>query len=175
MEKKKLVRFSLEEWQANPKRKVVTQDGKDVRILCVDRMDEKRELPVVALVAYEWTGDRAEALCEFDAYGMQNGNDYDNGWILYFKETYADVLPDELLANGFRPIRKKSKERDFHKTINAGKENKYDIFVNATQKTASYMRVGSNGMIASARIPLKEGMTYAEIQEWAENIEKIMR
>lgn len=39
MEKKKLVRFSLEEWQANPKRKVVTDDGRDVRIICVDRMN----------------------------------------------------------------------------------------------------------------------------------------
>lgn len=28
MEKKKLVRFSLEEWQANPKRTVVTDNGR---------------------------------------------------------------------------------------------------------------------------------------------------
>ena len=41
MKKKKLVRFSLEDWQANPKRKVVTDDGRDVRIVCVDRMGEK--------------------------------------------------------------------------------------------------------------------------------------
>nr|DAP44045.1 MAG TPA: hypothetical protein [Caudoviricetes sp.] len=38
---KKLTRFSLEELQANPKRKVVTDDGRDVRIVCVDRMDGK--------------------------------------------------------------------------------------------------------------------------------------
>lgn len=173
MEKKKLTRFSVEEWKANPKRKVVTQDGRDVRILCVDRLDEKRELPVVALVAYEWTGDRSEALCEFDAYGEQNGNDYDNGWILYFEETYDDILENELLANGFRPIREESKERDFYKTI--GKENKYDIYVNVTQKTAGYMCVGSEGKIASARIPLNEGITCAEIQEWAEKINKAIQ
>ena len=41
MEKKKLVRFSLEAWQANPKRRVVTNTGKDVRILCVDRIGGK--------------------------------------------------------------------------------------------------------------------------------------
>ena len=41
MKKKKLVRFSLEDWQANPKRKVVTDDGRAVRIVCVDRMGEK--------------------------------------------------------------------------------------------------------------------------------------
>ena len=172
MEEKKLARFSVKEWEANPKRKVVTQDGRDVRILCVDRMDEKRELPVVALVPYEWTDDRAEALCEFDADGIQNGNKDDNGWILYFKETYADVLEDELLANGFRLIMEKSEERTFYKTINAGKENRYDIFVNTTQKTASYTRVGSDGMFASVRIPLNEGMTCAEIQDWAEKTNK---
>lgn len=166
MEEKKLVRFSLEEWVANPKRRVVTQDGKDVRILCVNRMGGKRELPVVALVLCEGAGSRAEALCEFDADGIQNGNK--NGWILYFKETYADVLEDDLLANGFSLLMEKSEERTFYKTINAGKENRYDIFVNTTQKMASYTRVGLDGMFASIRIPLNEGMTCAEIQDWAE-------
>lgn len=169
MEEKKSARFSVKEWEANPKRRVVTQDGKDVRILCVDRMGEKRELPVVALVSYGET----EALCEFDADGIQNGNK--NGWMLYFKETYADVLEDELLANGFRLLMEKSEERTFYKTINAGKENRYDIFVNTTQKMASYTRIGSDGMFASVRIPLNEGMTCAEIQDWAEKTNKAIQ
>ena len=126
MEEKK-TRFSVKEWEANPKRRVVTNTGKDVRILCVDRIGGEKILPVVALVLCEGAGSRAEALCEFDADGIQNGNK--NGWILYFKETYADVLEDELLANGFRLIMEKSEERTFYKTINAGKENRYDIFV----------------------------------------------
>lgn len=45
MEKKKLVKFSLEEWQANPKRKVVTDDGRDVRIICTDF--DNPDFPVV--------------------------------------------------------------------------------------------------------------------------------
>ena len=171
MEEKKLVRFSVKEWQANPKRRVVTNTGKDVRILCLDRIGGEKILPVVALVLCEGAGNRAEALCEFDAYGIQNGNKEDNGWILYFKETYAD----ELLANGFRLLIEESKERTFYKTINAGKENSYDIFVNMTQKTASYMRVGLDGMFASVHIPLNEGMTCAEIQEWAEKINKTIQ
>lgn len=174
MEKEK-TRFTIEEWQTNPKRRVVTNTGKDVRILCVDRMGEKRELPVVALVLCEGAGSRAEALCEFDADGVQNGKKDDNGWILYFKETYADVLEDELLANGFRLLMEKSEERTFYKTINAGKENRYDIFVNTTQKMASYTRIGSDGMFASVRIPLNEGMTCAEIQEWAEKTNKAIQ
>ena len=168
MEEKKLVRFSLEEWVANPNRKVVTDDGRDVRIICIGRMNGERELSITAQVSYGET----EALCEFNADGIQNGNKDGNGWILYFKETYADVLEDELLANGFRLLMEKSEERTFYKTINAGKENRYDIFVNTTQKMASYTRIGSDGMFASVRIPLNEGMTCAEIQDWAEKTNK---
>ena len=168
MEEKKLARFSVKEWEANPKRRVVTQDGKDVRILCVDRIGGEKILPVVALVSYGET----EALCEFDADGIQNGNK--NGWILYFKETYADVLEDELLANGFRLLMEKSEERTFYKTINAGVENAYYLYVRLTNevKEVSYMRMGQKGIEVSVRMMLKEGTTYAEIQEWAEKINK---
>lgn len=175
MEEKKLARFSVKEWEANPKRRVVTQDGKDVRILCVDRIGGEKILPVVALVLCEGAGSRAEALCEFDADGIQNGNENGDGLRLYFKETYADVLEDELLANGFRLLMEKSEERTFYKTINAGKENRYDIFVSMTQKTASYTRVGLDGMFASVRIPLNEGMTCAKIQDWAEKTNKAIQ
>ena len=139
MEEKKIARFSVKEWEANPKQRVVTNTGKDVRILCVDRIGGEKILPVVA------------------------------------KETYADVLEEELLANGFRLLMEKSEERTFYKTINAGKENGYDIFVNTTQKTASYTHIGLDGMFASVRIPLNEGMTCAEIQDWAEKTNKAIQ
>ena len=42
--------FSLEEYLKNPSRKVVTRDGKSVRIICTDA---KGICPVVGLVAYE--------------------------------------------------------------------------------------------------------------------------
>ena len=167
MEEKKLVRFSLEEWQANPKRRVVTNTGKDVRILCVDRIGGEKILPVVALVSYGET----EALCEFDADGIQNGNK--NGWILYFKETYADVLADELLANGFRSFGEVG-DKTYYKKVNAGGENAYYLYVRLTNevKEVSYMRMGQIGIEVSVRMMLKEGTTYAEIQEWAEKIDK---
>lgn len=168
MEKKKLVRFSLEEWQANPKRKVVTNTGKDVRILCVDRMGGERIMPVIALVLCEGIGCRAEALCEFDANGVQNGEEDNNGWRLYFEETSEDNLVKELLENGFRYISKE--EKDFYKTINAGSANEYDIYVNVTEKTASYLRK-KNGTYASARMPFEEGTTSAEIEKWAEKLD----
>ena len=42
--------FNLEEYLANPSRKVVTRDGRKVRIICTDA---KGICPVVGLVAYE--------------------------------------------------------------------------------------------------------------------------
>lgn len=41
--------FNLEEYLANPSRKVVTRDGRSVRIRCTDRKSE--EQPIVALIA----------------------------------------------------------------------------------------------------------------------------
>ena len=41
--------FNLEEYLANPSRKVVTRDGRNVRIICTDRKSE--EQPIVALVS----------------------------------------------------------------------------------------------------------------------------
>ena len=41
--------FSIEEYLANPSRKVVTRDGRSARICCTDRKSE--EQPIVALIA----------------------------------------------------------------------------------------------------------------------------
>ena len=167
MEEKKLARFSVKEWEANPKRRVVTNTGKDVRILCVDRIGGEKILPVVALVLCEGAGNRAEALCEFDADGIQNGNKDDNGWILYFKETYADVLADELLANGFRSFGEVG-DKTYFKKVNAGEENAYYLYVRLTNEE----NMGQKGIEVRVRMMLNEGTTYAEIQEWAEKIDK---
>ena len=43
--------FSLDEYLKNPSRKVVTRDGRDVRIICTDRA--YKDYPVVALVSNE--------------------------------------------------------------------------------------------------------------------------
>ena len=40
--------FNLEEYLANPSRKVVTRDGELARIICIDRPDD--DLPIAALV-----------------------------------------------------------------------------------------------------------------------------
>ena len=45
--------FSLENYLENPNRKVVTRDGRSVRIICTNRLDEN--YPVIALVNDEYT------------------------------------------------------------------------------------------------------------------------
>lgn len=42
-------KFSLEEYLKNPKRKIVTRDGRDARIICTDRAGSTTK-PVVALI-----------------------------------------------------------------------------------------------------------------------------
>lgn len=46
--------FSLEEYLKNPSRKVITRDGRAVRILCTDRKDLYQH-PIVALVETDGT------------------------------------------------------------------------------------------------------------------------
>ena len=45
--------FNLEKYLENPNRKVVTRDGRSVRIICTNRLDEN--YPVIALVNNEYT------------------------------------------------------------------------------------------------------------------------
>ena len=41
--------FNLEEYLKNPSRKVVTRDGRSVRIVCTDRKS-KQDFPIIALI-----------------------------------------------------------------------------------------------------------------------------
>ena len=43
--------FNLDEYLKNPSRKVVTRDGKNVRIVCTDK--KGNDYPVVALIEWE--------------------------------------------------------------------------------------------------------------------------
>lgn len=47
---KNMKQFSLEEYLKNPSRKVVTRDGRAVRIICIDK--KGNNYPIIALVKY---------------------------------------------------------------------------------------------------------------------------
>ena len=58
--------FSLEEYLKNPSMKVVTRDGKNVRIVCTDK--KGNDYPVVALI--EW--EKTEEACDYTKDGCLN-------------------------------------------------------------------------------------------------------
>ena len=74
--------FSLEEYLKNPSQKVITRDGRKVRILCTDY---KNEQPLVAIVA---EGNKEEIHFYF-----QNGT-----WCISYPEHSLDLF--------FAPIKK---------------------------------------------------------------------
>ena len=47
--------FSLEKYLANPSRKVVTRDGRNVRIICTDRED--LDFPIITLIKKKFGGE----------------------------------------------------------------------------------------------------------------------
>ena len=78
--------FNLEEYLANPSKKVVTREGRDVRIICTDKCGGH---PIVALVRY----DDAESLVCYDMNGRMWGSTEDlffapekhEGWVNVYK------------------------------------------------------------------------------------------
>ncbi len=86
--------FSLEKYLKNPNRKIVTRDGKSVRIVCTDR--ECMDFPIVALIKFkDWEG-----VCMFSTYG-QCCDSKDDELDLFFapkKKVYSFKEGDRVLA-----------------------------------------------------------------------------
>ena len=83
--------FNLEEYLANPSRKVVTREGKPARIICTDAKFEK--YPLVALITKK---DGQEFIAIFDTLGKYHCKHYSyldlffapekhEGWINLYK------------------------------------------------------------------------------------------
>ena len=88
--------FNLEEYLKNPSKKVVTRDGRSVRIICTDRVDN--DYTVLALVMT----DNQEDMYSYTANGqnLRNRiNDIDlffapekhEGWLNLFKDTLGII------------------------------------------------------------------------------------
>ena len=94
-------RFSLEDYLADPSRKVVTRDGKQVRIICTDA---EGNYPIIGLISHEG-GERPESFTKNGKYINNNGSDSDlffapvkkSGWVNLFRrgsETETGVVFD---------------------------------------------------------------------------------
>ena len=96
--------FSLEEYLANPSRKVVTRNGRSVKIICTDRKNINH--PIVALIENELTeGEGVLCYTEEGKIFNQVSNDADlffvsekkEGWInLYRTETSSQYVTSNL-------------------------------------------------------------------------------
>ena len=84
--------FSLEKYLANPSRKVVTRDGKNVRILCTDRKLDSKEV-----VGLTMNNDGTESLLSWSKQGKSlslNDSSFDlffapekhEGWVNVYEE-----------------------------------------------------------------------------------------
>ena len=87
-------KFNLEEYLKNPSRKVVTRDGKNVRILCTNRKLDSKE--VVGLIM---NNDGTEGLLSWSKQGKSlslNDSSFDlffapekhEGWVNIYKSKY---------------------------------------------------------------------------------------
>ena len=98
--------FNLDEYLKNPSRKVVTRDGKNVRIICTDA--KYYDYPIIALISLK---DGTEVICPYTKNGVrfhvrQEGDDLffapekHEGWVNVYKNTYgAYVLGEIFIGN----------------------------------------------------------------------------
>lgn len=89
--------FNLEEYLANPSRKVVTGDGKNVRIICTD--SKIRNYPIIALVE-ESSG--FENLFSYTEGGQMVSYEPLEKYDLFFaperKEGWVNIYPDSSIG-----------------------------------------------------------------------------
>lgn len=93
--------FSLEKYLKNPERKVVTRDGRPVRIICIDRkgLDVK---PIVALITLPNCDEIVKCFWAdgIDTAGSEDKNDLffaptkHEGWMNLYKKGFGLVIGD---------------------------------------------------------------------------------
>ena len=108
--------FSLDEYLKNPSRKVVTRDGRKVRVIYTDK---KGRFPVVALVeqdaasesVFAFTNDGKYLNCEIDAKDLFFAPEKHEGWLNIYRS-----------ENGFylrgNPYKSKEKAEEVAKANN---------------------------------------------------------
>ena len=77
--------FNLEEYLANPSRKVVTRDGRKVRIICTDR--KRLNYPIVALIENKPT-EGESVLCYTKEGKMSLGNGLSDADLFFAPKKY---------------------------------------------------------------------------------------
>ena len=112
--------FNLEEYLANPSRKVVTRDGKNVRIVCTD-LNDKFNRPIIGVVdykeyenAYAYTKDGDFYLGEKHPCDLFFAPEKKEGWVNIFKVTSND----NRFVGGARIFKSKEEAEEAKEGIN---------------------------------------------------------
>lgn len=93
--------FNLEEFKKNPSQKVVTRDGREVRIICTDaKGDYKSDYPIIGLVTIEENKELA--------YKFQKNGEY----YLTNEESSLDLFFAPIKKEGWVNIYKSNSRRD---------------------------------------------------------------
>lgn len=123
--------FNLEEYQKNPSRKVITRDGKSVRIICTDK--RKDDYPILALCSMN---DGSERLSSY----LHNGKEY------LTEDSYRDLF--------FAPEKREG-------WINLAINSNGDVFVATnypykSEEAAKSVVSGKSNIIATCKIEWEE-------------------
>ena len=95
--------FSLEKYLANPSRKVVTRDGRSVRVICTDRED--LDFPIITLIKKKFGGEVIYAHTKDGLYCNTCSTIHDlffapekqEGWINIYRSEYEDYYKGKII------------------------------------------------------------------------------
>ena len=126
--------FSLEKYLANPSRKVVTRDGRNIRIICTDRRDLHR--PIIALMENEVRGGEVEVEREITIYytkdGKYNGNGCLSNFDLFFApekhEGWVNIYKSKYDGYELSQVYQRKEDAETEKYINDS-----DVYITTTK------------------------------------------
>ena len=96
--------FSLEKYLKNPTYKIITRNGKSVRIICTDA---KRDFPVIGLITVKEGNECIEEFKENGKWSDNPGSELDlffeeekrEGWVNIYKIPDTDELETSIIFN----------------------------------------------------------------------------
>ena len=110
--------FNLSEYLENPSRKIVTRDGRSVRIVCVNAniIDDGNVYPIVALVKKEDNTDAPASFTNNGVYLAGEEDDFDlffkptqkEGWTNVYRNSNNQIVTDTVFETKEEALNRKS-------------------------------------------------------------------
>lgn len=110
--------FNLSEYLENPSRKIVTRNGRPVRIVCFNAniIDDGNTYPIVALVKNEDNTDHPASFTNNGVYLVGEEDEYDlffkptqkEGWTNVYRNSNNQIVTDTVFETKEEALRRKS-------------------------------------------------------------------